>query len=179
MKELKVEEFRDKLFNGEHINFTEDRAVLHIALRKVSNNPICDNGVNVVPEYYRSIETYSKPGLKKHFLSNIDGTHFAEVLKKLNLEITIFIIASKTFTTKKILLMQIPQRNGSLNVKKIVTEFGINLANMFKFWDWRYSLWSGSSLYLSLGSSLYLSLGSTSSSVQERKRGGYETTSVK
>ncbi|RHZ72474.1 hypothetical protein Glove_242g126 [Diversispora epigaea] len=125
------------MFNGEHINFTEDRAVLHITLRNVSNNPICNNGANVVLEVNKVLEQmkntsdairngkwtgytgkaivdivniggsvmvtealkpYSKPGLNVHFVLNIDGIHLAEVLKKLNPETTIFIIASKTFT---------------------------------------------------------------------------------
>ncbi|RHZ88472.1 hypothetical protein Glove_22g13 [Diversispora epigaea] len=162
----RVEEFRDKMCNGEHINFTEDRAVLHIALGNVSNNPICDNDANVVPEvneqnivtnekYIRcysidldlvmvteALKPYSKPGLNAHFVSNIDGTHLI----------------------KKQLPMQISQRNGSLNVRnayckailllfrlisKSVAEFGIDHANMFKFWDrirGRYSLWSDQNL---------------------------------
>ncbi|CAG8541482.1 5844_t:CDS:2 [Diversispora eburnea] len=214
-KETRVEEFRDKMFNGEHINFTEDRAVLHIALRNVSNNPIYDNGVNVVPEVNKVLEQmkntsdairngkwtgytgkaivdivnigiggsdlgpvmvtealkpYSKPGLNVHFISNIDGTHLAEVLKKINPETTIFIIASKTFTTQETITNANSAKKWflecakderhiakhfvalSTNIKS-VTEFGIDPANMFKFWDWvggRYSLWSAIGLSIAI-----------------------------
>ncbi|CAG8561246.1 43455_t:CDS:2, partial [Gigaspora margarita] len=201
-READVEGFRDKMFNGEHINFTEDRAVLHIALRNVSNNQICNNGENVVPEVNKVLEQmkntsnairegrwtgytgkvitdvvnigiggsdlgpvmvtealkpYAKKGLNVHFVSNIDGTHLAEILKKVHPETTLFIIASKTFTTQETIT------NASAHVAKHfvalstnvseVTKFGIDPANMFQFWDWvggRYSLWSAIGLSIAI-----------------------------
>ncbi|CAG8579192.1 7699_t:CDS:2 [Gigaspora rosea] len=201
-READVEGFRDKMFNGEHINFTEDRAVLHIALRNVSNNQICNNGENVVPEVNKVLEQmkntsnairegrwtgytgkiitdvvnigiggsdlgpvmvtealkpYAKKGLNVHFVSNIDGTHLAEILKKVHPETTLFIIASKTFTTQETIT------NASAHVAKHfvalstnvseVTKFGIDPENMFQFWDWvggRYSLWSAIGLSIAI-----------------------------
>ncbi|CAJ0750427.1 16899_t:CDS:2, partial [Entrophospora sp. SA101] len=216
-READVDVFRNKMFNGEHINFTEDRAVLHIALRNVSNNPIKDdNGENIVPAVNEVLEQmkktsteirdgvwtgytgkaivdivnigiggsdlgpvmvtealkpYAKAGLSVHFVSNIDGTHLAETLKKLNPETTLFIIASKTFTTQETITNATSARNWFLNTAKEdkyvakhfvalstntkeVTKFGIDPANMFKFWDWvggRYSLWSENNLPVILG----------------------------
>ena len=143
-KDSHVEEWRDKMFAGEAINTTEDRAVLHVALRNRSNSPIVVAGKDVMPDVNRvlaqmkktsdairsgewkgytqkpitdivnigiggsdlgpvmvteALKSYSKPGLNVHFVSNIDGTHLAEVLKKVNPETTLFIVASKTFTT--------------------------------------------------------------------------------
>ncbi|RUS15527.1 Phosphoglucose isomerase, partial [Jimgerdemannia flammicorona] len=134
------------MFAGEHINFTENRAVLHVALRNLSNTPILDNGVDVMPEVNavlkhmkefsdsirsghwtgytgkaitdvvnigiggsdlgpvmatEALKPYGKAGLRIHFVSNIDGTHLAETLKAVNPETTVFIIASKTFTTQE------------------------------------------------------------------------------
>ncbi|CAG8553873.1 6749_t:CDS:2 [Acaulospora morrowiae] len=227
-READVEGFRDKMFSGEHINFTEDRAVLHIALRNVSNTPICDNGVDVMPEVNavlkqmkdasdairsgawtgytgkaitdivnigiggsdlgpvmvtEALKAYAKPGLNAHFVSNIDGTHLAETLKKVQPDTTLFIIASKTFTTQETITNANSARRWflefakdvcnwpheyedqahiakhfvaiSTNVKE-VTAFGIDPANMFRFWDWvggRYSLWSaiGLSIAISIG----------------------------
>ncbi|KAG9293552.1 hypothetical protein G9A89_005555 [Geosiphon pyriformis] len=216
--EADVPGFRDKMFVGEHINFTEDRAVLHVALRNVSNTPIYDNGVNVMPEVNKVLEKmkqtsedirngtwtgytgkqitdvvnigiggsdlgpfmvtealkpYAQEGLNIHFVSNIDGTHLSEILKKIHPETTIFIIASKTFTTQETITNAISARNWFLeaaheneHVAKhfiaistntaAVTAFGIDPANMFQFWDWvggRYSLWSavGLSITISIG----------------------------
>lgn len=145
-REAKVEEMRDKMFAGEHINFTEDRAVLHVALRNLGDKPIYDNGEDVMPEVREvlqhmkefsdairsgqwkgytgkaitdvvnigiggsdlgpvmvteALKHYAKPGLRAHFVSNIDGTHIAEVLKSVDPETTLFIVASKTFTTQE------------------------------------------------------------------------------
>lgn len=145
-KEAKVDEMRNKMFTGEHINFTEDRAVLHIALRNLSDKPIYDQGQDVMPEVREvlahmkefseairsgewkgytgkamtdvvnigiggsdlgpvmvteALKPYAKEGLRAHFVSNIDGTHLAEVLKSVNPETTLFIVASKTFTTQE------------------------------------------------------------------------------
>lgn len=201
-----VEQFRDAMFNGERINMTENRAVLHIALRNRSNRPIMVDGNNVMGDVNRvlaQMRAFSdkvrggewlgytgKPitdvinigiggsdlgplmvtealkhyagDLKVHFISNVDGTHAAEVLKKLNPETALFIIASKTFTTQetitnatsaKLWFLQHAKEQAhvakhfvalSTNAPKC-QEFGIDAANMFEFWDWvggRYSLWS-------------------------------------
>ena len=140
-KEAKVEEMRSKMFAGEHINFTEDRAVLHVALRNLSDKPIYDDGADVMPEVREvlahmkefsdsvrsgewkgytgkaitdivnigiggsdlgpvmvteALKSYAEGGVKPHYVSNIDGTHLAEVLKTVNPETTLFIIASIT-----------------------------------------------------------------------------------
>lgn len=143
-REAKVEEWRDRMFNGDKINTTEQRSVLHIALRNQSNRPIIVDGKDVTPavnevlakmksisDAIRSkqwkgytgkhitdivnigiggsdlgpvmvteaLKPYASKELNVHFVSNIDGTHIAEVLKKLNPETCLFIVASKTFTT--------------------------------------------------------------------------------
>jgi glucose-6-phosphate isomerase len=143
-REAKVAEWRAKMFNGELINTTESRAVLHIALRNRTSRPIVVGGQDVMPsvnavlDKMRTITTqihsgewtgytgkritdivnigiggsdlgpvmvtealkpYAQPGIKVHFVSNIDGTHVTEVLKKLDPETCLFIVASKTFTT--------------------------------------------------------------------------------
>nr|ARI45055.1 glucose-6-phosphate isomerase [Leptinotarsa decemlineata] len=216
-KERKVEEARDIMFNGGKINFTENRAVLHIALRNRSNRPILVDGKDVMPDVNAVLEhmkqftnsvlsgqwrgysgkqitdvvnigiggsdlgplmvtealkPYNK-GLRLHFVSNIDGTHLAEVLKKIEPETVLFIIASKTFTTQETCTNAQSAKDWflasakdpaavakhfvalSTNAAK-VSEFGIDTANMFGFWDWvggRYSLWSaiGLSISLSIG----------------------------
>ncbi|EGI67470.1 PREDICTED: glucose-6-phosphate isomerase [Acromyrmex echinatior] len=212
-----IEAARSAMFNGEKINFTENRAVLHIALRNRSNTSILVDGKDVMPDVNavldhmknftnevltkqwkgftgkpiedvvnigiggsdlgplmvtEALKAYSI-GPKVHFVSNIDGTHIAETLKKLNPETTLFIIASKTFTTQetitnattaKLWLLKTLKDEAavachfvalSTNEQK-VKEFGINVKNMFGFWDWvggRYSLWSaiGLSICLSIG----------------------------
>lgn len=216
-KARKIEEAREKMFSGEKINFTEDRAVLHIALRNLSNRPILvDNrdvtpAVNAVKQHMKEFSEQvisqkwlgytGKPisdvvnigiggsdlgplmvtealkpfavGPKVHFVSNIDGTHLAEVLKKVNPETVLFIVASKTFTTQETITNATSAKNWflqhakdpaavakhfvalSTNAPK-VAEFGIDTANMFGFWDWvggRYSLWSaiGLSIALNIG----------------------------
>merc|ERR1711892_355602 len=144
-KDRGVEQARDAMFSGERINFTEDRAVLHVALRNKSNVPMKVDGTDVMPDVNAVLahmkefcgqvisgkwKGYSgksitdvvnigiggsdlgplmvtetlKPfavGPDVHFISNVDGTHAAEVLKKLNAETTLFVIASKTFTTQE------------------------------------------------------------------------------
>ncbi|KAI0238797.1 Glucose-6-phosphate isomerase [Lamellibrachia satsuma] len=205
-KARNVEKMRDAMFNGEKINATEKRAVLHVALRNRCNKEIKVEDKNVMPDVNRvliqmrgfvsevrsgewkgytgrSITDVVNIGiggsdlgpvmvtealkhyagdLRVHFVSNIDGTHMAETLKKLNPETTLFIIASKTFTTqetitnatsaKEWLLEHSHDKSSvakhfvalSTNVPK-VKEFGIDEKNMFEFWDWvggRYSLWS-------------------------------------
>ncbi|XP_063990802.1 glucose-6-phosphate isomerase [Diachasmimorpha longicaudata] len=212
-----VEKARDAMFAGEKINFTENRAVLHTALRNRQNTPILVDGKDVMPdvnavlqhmkEFTNQVITKEwkgftgkpiedvinigiggsdlgplmvtealKPyhiGPRVHFVSNIDGTHIAETLKKLNPETSLFIIASKTFTTQetitnatsaKLWLLEHLKNEAavashfvalSTNNQK-VKEFGIDEKNMFGFWDWvggRYSLWSaiGLSISLSIG----------------------------
>ncbi|EFD7705029.1 glucose-6-phosphate isomerase [Escherichia coli] len=205
------------MFSGEKINRTENRAVLHVALRNRSNTPILVDGKDVMPEVNAVLEkmkTFSeaiisgewkgytgkaitdvvnigiggsdlgpymvtealrpyKNHLNMHFVSNVDGTHIAEVLKKVNPETTLFLVASKTFTTQETMTNAHSVRDWFLKAAgdekhvakhfaalstnaKAVGEFGIDTANMFEFWDWvggRYSLWSaiGLSIVLSIG----------------------------
>ena len=212
VREAKVEEARDKMFAGEHINTSEDRAVLHIALRNFNDFNIPEPGVDQVSEVLnhikqfseavrngewkgytgKSIHTivnigiggsdlgpvmvtealkpYSKRDLKAHFVSNIDGTHIAEVLRECDPERTLFIIASKTFTTQETITNAETAREWFLKSAsdkahvakhfvalstntKAVTAFGIDESNMFQFWDWvggRYSLWSAIGLSIAL-----------------------------
>ncbi|ETS31359.1 glucose-6-phosphate isomerase [Photorhabdus temperata] len=205
------------MFSGEKINRTEDRAVLHIALRNRSNTPIIVDGedvmqqVNVVLEKMKNfsqrvingewkgytgkvmtdivnigiggsdlgpymvteaLKPY-KNHLNMHFVSNVDGTHIAETLKALNPETTLFLIASKTFTTQETMTNAHSARDWFLKTagdeahvakhfaalstnEQEVKKFGIDTQNMFEFWDWvggRYSLWSviGLSIALSIG----------------------------
>ena len=195
------------MFSGMKINETEDRAVLHIALRNRSNTPIIVDGEDVMSEVNEVLNQMKsfcdnllsggwkgyngkaitdivnigiggsdlgpvmvtealKPYWKNitpHFVSNVDGSHIAEVLKKVDPETTLFIIASKTFTTQETMTNAFSAREWFLNkvggdqnhVSKhfvavstnaeAVSEFGIDTANMFRFWSWvggRYSLWS-------------------------------------
>jgi glucose-6-phosphate isomerase len=207
-----------KMFTGEKINITEDRAVLHIALRNRSNKPILVDGKDVMPEVNavlahmkefsdavrsgkwkghtgkpitdfvnigiggsdlgpvmvtEALKPYRGKGPHAHFVSNVDGTHIAETLKNLSTETTLFIVASKTFTTQETLTNAHSARDWLLaeakdekaiakhfvalsTNEKAVKKFGIDPANMFEFWDWvggRYSLWSaiGLSIALSIG----------------------------
>ncbi len=196
----------EKMFTGDKINETEDRAVLHTALRNFSGNPVFVDGKDVIPEVKvvllhmkefsekllngewkgysgkpitdivnigiggsdlgpvmvtEALKTYWKQ-ITPHFVSNVDGTHIAETLKKLNPETTLFMIASKTFTTQETMTNAHTARNWFLKNAKNedhikrhfvaistneqgVKKFGIDPKNMFRFWDWvggRYSLWS-------------------------------------
>lgn len=213
-KSRNVEKARDAMFSGEKINFTEDRAVLHIALRNRQNRPIMVGGKDVTPDVNavlahmkefsgqvisgqwkgytgkpitdvinigiggsdlgplmvtEALKPYANQ-LKVHFVSNIDGTHLAEVLKRLNPETALFIIASKTFTTQETITNATSAKTWFLEAAKDpsavakhfvalstnaekVTAFGIDPNNMFGFWDWvggRYSLWSAIGLSISL-----------------------------
>ncbi len=197
----------EKMFTGEKINQTENRSVLHVALRNRSNTPIFVDGKDVMPDVNEVLEKmkvfsgkviagtwkgytnkaitdivnigiggsdlgpvmvtealkpYKKKNINIHFVSNVDGTHIAETLKKVNPETTLFMIASKTFTTQETMTNALSARDWFLQsavneefVKKhfvaistsqnLVEKFGIDPANMFGFWDWvggRYSLWS-------------------------------------
>ncbi|MGY4675900.1 glucose-6-phosphate isomerase [Ursidibacter arcticus] len=205
------------MFNGEKINRTENRAVLHTALRNRSNTPVEVDGKDVMPEVnavlakmkdfcervisgewkgytgktitdvinigiggsdlgpYMVTEALRpyKNHLNMHFVSNVDGTHIAETLRKVNPETTLILVASKTFTTQETMTNALSARDWllasakdesavakhfvalSTNAKE-VAKFGIDTTNMFEFWDWvggRYSLWSaiGLSIALSLG----------------------------
>ncbi|MCX2474197.1 glucose-6-phosphate isomerase [Pedobacter sp. MC2016-05] len=216
-RECKLDEAIKAMYNGDKINETEDRSVLHIALRNLSNTPILVDNNDVMPEVnavLAKMEKFSnsiingewkgytgkaitdivnigiggsdlgpvmvtealkhyKNHLNSHFVSNIDGTHIAETLSGLNAETTLFLVASKTFTTQETMTNAHSARswfleNGgkendiakhfaalSTNAKD-VSAFGIDTENMFEFWDWvggRYSLWSaiGLSISLSIG----------------------------
>ncbi|MCE7060537.1 glucose-6-phosphate isomerase [Dyadobacter sp. CY343] len=205
----------EQMFTGEKINATEDRAVLHTALRNRSNEPVLVDGKDVMPDVNEvldkmkefsgkvrsgswkgysgkeitdvvnigiggsdlgpvmvteALKAYSKPGLEVHFVSNVDGTHIAETLKKLDPETTLFMIASKTFTTQETMANAHSARKWFLDkakdekfVKKHfvaistnrgeVEKFGIDPDNMFGFWDWvggRYSLWSAIGLSIAV-----------------------------
>jgi glucose-6-phosphate isomerase len=225
-RQADVEGWRDKMFNGEKINGTEGRAVLHVALRNRSNRPIVVDGKDVMPEVNavldkmrvftdrirsgdwkgytgqtiqhivnigiggsdlgpvmatEALKAYSKRDLHMHFVSNVDGTHIAETLKLLDPERTVFIVASKTFTTQETLANAHSARDWllkqpgmapeavakhfvalSTNAKE-VAKFGIDTENMFPFWDWvggRYSLWSaiGLSIACSVGMDNFVEL---------------------
>ena len=208
---------KEAMFNGEKINRTENRAVLHTALRNRSNTPVFVDGKDVMPEVnavlakmksfcervisgewkgytgkaitdvinigiggsdlgpYMVTEALRpyKNHLTMHFVSNVDGTHIAETLKKVNPETTLILVASKTFTTQETMTNALSARDWFLAAAKdpahvakhfaalstnakAVAEFGIDTNNMFEFWDWvggRYSLWSaiGLSIALSIG----------------------------
>jgi len=205
----------EDMFNGETINITENRAVLHTALRNRSNRPVLVDGKDIMPEINRvlaqmrtfsnqvrqgewrgttgklicdivnigiggsdlgplmvteALKPYRHERLKVHFVSNVDGTHLCETLRGLNPETTLFLIASKTFTTQETmtnahsarrwLIEQLGDENAvakhfvaiSTNREKVI-DFGIDPANMFVFWDWvggRYSLWSAIGLSIAL-----------------------------
>ena len=216
-KESALDEAINAMFTGEKINRTENRAVLHTALRNRSNTPVYVDGKDVMPEVNAVLAKMSafcdrvisgewkgytgkaitdvvnigiggsdlgpymvtealrpyKNHLNMHFVSNVDGTHIAETLKKVNPETTLFLVASKTFTTQETMTNANSARDWLLAAAKdssavakhfaalstngkAVEEFGIDTNNMFEFWDWvggRYSLWSaiGLSIALSIG----------------------------
>ncbi|MEG3638907.1 glucose-6-phosphate isomerase [Magnetococcus sp. PR-3] len=209
-----VEGWRDRMFAGEAINNTEDRAVLHVALRNRSKRPIYVDGQDVMPDILKvldqmsdfssavrsgawkgqtgkaitdvvnigiggsdlgpvmvceALKPYMQSGLDVHFVSNVDGTHMAETLKNLQPDTTLFIVASKTFTTQETLTNAHTARKwlvdalGERAVGKhfvalstnaeAVSAFGIDTKNMFAFWNWvggRYSLWSAIGLPIAL-----------------------------
>ncbi len=203
----------NNMFSGAKINETEDRAVLHTALRNFSNKPVLFNGNDVMPDAKKVLEQmkefsdkittgqwkgfsgkvitdvvnigiggsdlgplmvtealkpYNK-GINAHYISNVDGTHLVETLKKLDQETTLFLIASKTFTTQETMTNAHSAREWFLSKaknteyikkhfvaistnKEGVEKFGIDLDNMFIFWNWvggRYSLWSAVGLSIS------------------------------
>ena len=204
----------ERMYTGEKINFTEQRAVLHTALRNRSNTPVYVEGVDVMPEVNRVLEKmrrftdnvrsgewkgYSaksitdvvnigiggsdlgpvmvteamKPygyRLNVHFVSNVDGSQILDTLAKLNPETTLFLVASKTFTTQETMTNARQARRWLLTAasdrrvvakhfvalstnREAVQAFGIDPDNMFEFWDWvggRYSLWSAIGLSIAL-----------------------------
>ena len=215
-EETKVKEAINLMFSGEKINETENKAVLHTALRDFSDKPIFVDGEDVKPKIKRVLSQmrlfsekvisgeyrgfsgekitdvvnigiggsdlgpvmvcsalkHYKTRLNTHFISNVDGNHLAEVLKNLNPETTLFIVASKTFSTqetitnafsaKKWFLQKATEEDVTKHFVALSTNidavksFGIAEENIFEFWDWvggRYSLWSaiGLSIVLSIG----------------------------
>ncbi|MET0065878.1 MAG: glucose-6-phosphate isomerase [Candidatus Thiodiazotropha sp.] len=207
--------WRRRMFSAERINITENRAVLHVALRNRSNQPIWFDGEDVMPavnavldkmarftESVRSgewrghtgqvitdvvnigiggsnlgplmvceaLKPYQNPELRVHFVSNVDATHILETVKSLNPETTLFVVASKTFTTQETLTNARTARDWLLSAlhdeaavarhfvavstnAEQVSAFGIDVENMFEFWDWvggRYSLWSAIGLPIAL-----------------------------
>jgi glucose-6-phosphate isomerase len=205
----------EAMFAGRRINVTENRAVLHVALRDRSARAVTVDGKDVMPDVRRVLEQmrvfsekvrsgehkgftgkpitdvvnigiggsdlgphlvsealrpYWKPGLRAHFVSNVDATHLVETLKGLSPETTLFSVASKTFTTQETMTNAESARKwllGALGDAKAVSKhfvaistnleavqaFGIDPANMFEFWDWvggRYSLWSAIGLPIAL-----------------------------
>ncbi len=205
----------DAMFSGEKINATENRAVLHVALRDSSSEEIIVDGQNVVPAIQNelakmeafchrfangelkgytgkplktivnigiggsdlgpvmiteALKPYWQEGIQSYFVSNVDGSHIAEVLKKIDVEETLFIIASKTFTTQETMrnaqtakqfFLDAGAREEDIAKQFValstnldgVTAFGIDQANMFQFWDWvggRYSLTSAIGLSIAL-----------------------------
>ena len=210
-----VEDWRAKQFSGDKINTTEDRAVLHTALRSQDDDPIFVDGIDVKPEVKKvlkqiesfsnsindgswkgftgkkintivnigiggsdlgpamvckALQPFSHKDLRIHFVSNVDGADLALTLEKCDPETTLFIVASKTFTTQETMTNAFSARHWFLNHAKNndaisqhfvavstntekVKEFGINEENMFIFWDWvggRYSLWSSIGLSISI-----------------------------
>ncbi|MGN6618733.1 MAG: glucose-6-phosphate isomerase, partial [Ilyomonas sp.] len=217
-EDCKLKEAIEAMFNGELVNETEGRSVLHIALRNFSDKPVLSNGVNVMPEVRKvqqqmrhfceevhdgrwkgytgkkikyfvnigiggsdlgpvmvteALKPYWIEGIQTYFVSNVYATHIAETLKKVNPEETLFLIASKTFTTQETMTNAHTAREWFLHFakdeahiakhfvalstnEKDVKKFGIDTKNMFQFWDWvggRYSLWSaiGLSIALTIG----------------------------
>lgn len=217
-RECGVEHAIKAMFGAEKINATENRAVLHVALRNLSGKPVVLDGKDVMPDVLavldkmegfcakihsgewkgytgkpiryivnigiggsdlgpvmvtEALKPYWQPGIQTYFVSNVDGTHIAETLKKVSPEETLFLIASKTFTTQETMTNALTARQWFLEHakdeahvakhfaalstnEKAVTAFGIDPVNMFEFWDWvggRYSLWSaiGLSIALTIG----------------------------
>ena len=211
---VNMSEWIERMFTGDKINNTEDRAVLHTALRNRSNTPVMVDGEDVMPavnnvlKHMRdfcqdvhngkwlgytdkkitdivnigiggsdlgpamicdALEPYGLEGMHVHFVSNVDGSDLSTTLENLNPETTLFVVASKTFTTQETLTNAESARAWFLKLGSqqdvakhfvavstnadAVSEFGINTDNMFKIWDWvggRYSLWSAIGLPIAL-----------------------------
>lgn len=214
-RQAELPQYIEAMFRGQKINYTENRAVLHIALRNRSNHPIYADGQDVMPginqvlkkmrtfsQAVRSgewvgftgkaitdivnigiggsdlgpkmvceaLKPYARKDLRVHFVSNVDSTDLVETLRQLNPETSLFLIASKTFTTQETMLNAHSARGWLLESAKdeaaiarhfvaistntqAVNQFGIDSRNMFEFWDWvggRYSLWSAIGLSIAL-----------------------------
>jgi glucose-6-phosphate isomerase len=210
-----LEGWRDRMFSGEKINVTENRAVLHVALRNRANRPILVDGEDVMPGVNavlahisafsarvrsgdwrgstgqaitdvvnigiggsdlgpvmvcEALKPYQRPDLRPHFVSNVDGAHLVHTLAGLDPARTLFIIASKTFTTQETMAnaasakawlmdklgqdVDISKHFVAVSTnREAVSAFGIDPANMFGFWDWvggRYSLWSAIGLPIAI-----------------------------
>ncbi len=230
--ECGLKEAIEAMFSAEKINVTEDRAVLHTALRNFSGKPVKVDGKDVMPDVFRvldqmksfcekihsgswkgftgkkirnivnigiggsdlgpvmvteALKPYWVQDIEPYFVSNIDGSHIAEVLKKIKPEETLFLVASKTFTTQETMTNAFTAREWFLKEaqdekhialhfvalstnSKDVKEFGIAEENMFEFWDWvggRYSLWSA------IGLSIALTIGYEN--FEQLLRGAHET----
>jgi glucose-6-phosphate isomerase len=213
--ECHLQEAITAMYEGDFINETEQRSVLHVALRNFSGRPMFTAGKDIMPDVQRvqahmrrfteaihngthtgytgkkirqivnigiggsdlgplmvteALRPYWKEGITAHFVSNVDASHIAEVLKQVDPEETLFLIASKTFTTQETMTNAQTARKWFLQAavddahiakhfvalstnEKEVTKFGIDKENMFEFWDWvggRYSLWSAIGLSISL-----------------------------
>jgi glucose-6-phosphate isomerase len=214
-RQAELAQWIEAMFSGRKINNTEERAVLHVALRNRSNDPISVDGQDVMPEVNRvlnqmrrfselvrsgewegytgrsirdvvnigiggsdlgpkmvceALKPYAAPDLHAHFVSNVDGTDLVETLRDLDPETTLFLVASKTFTTLETMTNAHSARRWFLAAAKseaaiakhfaamstnteAVSRFGIDPQNMFEFWDWvggRYSLWSAIGLSIAI-----------------------------
>jgi len=230
-KEADVEGWRNRMFEGEKINSTEHRAVLHTALRNQKEIPIISDGEDVMPKVKnvlkkmrrfsedvrsgqwkgftgkaitsvinigiggsdlgpamvcQALKAYGSKTITPYFVSNVDGADLSQTLEKCSPETTLFIIASKTFTTQETMTNAFSARNWCLKAAKdnqhikkhfvalstnqhVVSQFGIDTENMFEFWDWvggRYSLWSA----IGLSIALYIGM----DGFEELLKGGFE-----
>ena len=223
--EVELEDAIEAMFTGERINRTENRAVLHTALRNRSDKPVIVDGEDVMPKVNavlaqmeafcqkihsgswrgytgkkitdivnigiggsdlgpvmvtEALRAYKVEGIESHFVSNVDGTHISETLRGLDPETTLFLVASKTFTTQETMtnahtardwFLQSAQEESAIakhfaamsTNAEGVEAFGIGLDQMFQFWDWvggRYSLWSaiGLSIALTIGFDRFVEL---------------------
>jgi glucose-6-phosphate isomerase len=201
-----VEDRRKAMWRGDHINLTEDRAVLHMALRYMGDKPVKVDGKDVMPDVRAvlgamktfsekvrdgsikgatgerftdvvnmgiggsdlgpamvtlALEPYTRPDLRAHYVSNVDGAHMHDTLARLDPRRTLFIVASKTFTTDETMTNAatargwiakalgedaVPSHFAALSTNlKACAQFGIKPDRIFGFWDWvggRYSVWS-------------------------------------
>jgi glucose-6-phosphate isomerase len=230
-KEADVEGWRNRMFEGEKINSTEHRAVLHTALRNQKEIPIISDGEDVMPKVKnvlkkmrrfsedvrsgqwkgftgkaitsvinigiggsdlgpamvcQALKAYGSKTITPYFVSNVDGADLSQTLEKCSPETTLFIIASKTFTTQETMTNAFSARDWFLKAAKdnqhikkhfvalstnqhAVSQFGIDMGNMFEFWDWvggRYSLWSA----IGLSIALYIGM----DGFEELLKGGFE-----
>ena len=231
-KTCNVQSAAKEMFGGEKINLTENRAVLHTALRNRGQNSVFVDGKDVMEDVRKvlaqmkafckeihgkkwlgytgkpintvvnigiggsdlgpvmvteALKPYWVEGISSYFVSNVDGTHIVETLKKCDAETTLFLVASKTFTTQETMTNANTARDWFLSIakdekhiakhfaalstnEKAVSAFGIDTKNMFEFWDWvggRYSLWSA------IGLSIALTVGFDN--FEELLEGAYET----